>query len=120
MNREELLESLIDSIGQPVVFVDTDHVVRYVSRTAETHYDMSTDELVGKSIFHCHNPESCRVIREVFSALQDGEEERLITDNDRHRIWMRAVRAPDGALLGYFERYERPGDTPVGLEPTSG
>lgn len=120
MNREELLESLVDSIGQPVVFVDNDHVIRYVSRTAEVHYDVPAGELMGKSIFDCHNPESCRVIREVYTALQDGEEERLITDDYRHRIWMRAVRSPEGALLGYFERYERPRDKPVGPEPTSG
>lgn len=106
----ELLEAFIESIGHPFVFVDTGHVIRYVSRRAESHYRMEKCDLLGKSIFDCHNPESCRVIREIFLALEQGEEERLITDNARHRIWMRAVRGPDGALLGYFERYERPAD----------
>jgi PAS domain S-box-containing protein len=108
---ESLLEAFIESMGQPFVFVDTGHTIRYVSRTAESHYGMEKSELLGKSIFDCHNPESCRVIREVFTALEQGEEERLITDNARHRIWMRAVRGPDAELLGYFERYERPADT---------
>jgi PAS domain S-box-containing protein len=108
----DLLEAFIDSIGYPFVFVDTGHTIRYVSRTAESHYGMAKRDLMGKSIFDCHNPESCRVIREIFTALEQGEEERLITDNARHRIWMRAVRGPDGSLLGYFERYERPADIP--------
>jgi len=110
MTREDLLEAFIESLGQPFVFVDAGHTIRYVSRTAESHYGMAKSELLGKSIFDCHNPESCRVIREVFAALEQGEEERQITDNERHRIWMRAVRGSDGRLLGYFERYERPAD----------
>ena len=110
MTREELLEAFIESIGQPFVFVDTRHVIRYVSRRAESHYRTPREELLGRSIFDCHDPESCRIIREVFAALERGEEERMITDDARHRIWMRAVRDPGGRLLGYFERYERPAD----------
>lgn len=114
MTREQLLEAFIESIGHPFVFVDTGHVIRYVSRTAEAHYETPREDLLGKSIFDCHNPESCRIIREIFAELEDGGEERLITDNARHRIWMRAVRSADGRLLGYFERYERPRDPSAG------
>jgi hypothetical protein len=35
-------------------------------------------------------------------------EEWLITDNEKHRIYMRAVRGTDGQVLGYYERYELP------------
>jgi hypothetical protein len=35
------------------------------------------------------------------------KKERLITDNEKHRIY-RAVRGPDGQVLGYYERYESP------------
>jgi hypothetical protein len=30
-----------------------------------------------------------------------------ITDNERYRIWMRAVRE-NGRIIGYYERYEPP------------
>jgi hypothetical protein len=30
------------------------------------------------------------------------------TDNEKHRIYMRAVRGADGQVLGYYERYELP------------
>jgi hypothetical protein len=34
--------------------------------------------------------------------MQAGEEERLITDNEKHRIYMRAVRSADGQVVGYY------------------
>ncbi len=40
--------------------------------------------------------------------MRAGEDERLITDNEKQRIFMRAVRDPNGTLLGYYERYEPP------------
>ena len=48
------------------------------------------------------------MIVEILAAMQAGEEERLITDNEKHRIYMRAVRATKGEVLGYYERYELP------------
>ncbi len=50
---------------------------------------------------------------EILAAFQTGEDERLITDNAKHRIYMRAVRDPVGKLLGYYERYEPPGRSGV-------
>ncbi len=32
----------------------------------------------------------------------------MITDDEKHRIYMRAVRNEQGELLGYYERYEPP------------
>ena len=43
---------------------------------------------------------------EVLAALQAGEEERLILDDERKRIYMRAVRDEAGEVIGYYERYE--------------
>jgi hypothetical protein len=45
---------------------------------------------------------------DILAAMHAGEEERLITDNEEHRIYMRAVRDQDGRVLGYYERYEPP------------
>jgi hypothetical protein len=45
---------------------------------------------------------------EILAAMHEGEDERLITDNEKHRILMRAVRDSDGRVLGYYERYEPP------------
>ena len=102
-----LMAALLDSMKHPVAFVDLDHVIRYMNKAAIAHYDEG-EALLGRSVLDCHNQDSRRQIHEIVDAMQAGEEERLITDDEKHRIFMRAVRAPDGRLLGYYERYEPP------------
>ncbi|MGC8837114.1 MAG: hypothetical protein ACP5UM_01750 [Anaerolineae bacterium] len=36
-----------------------------------------------------------------------GEEEVLVSENEKRRLYIRGVRDPEGRLLGYYERYER-------------
>lgn len=107
MHDAEFLNALMDSLKNPFMFADTDHVIRYMNRAAIEHYTGGAD-LVGTSLLDCHNEASCVMIHEVFAAMQTGEVERMITDNDKHRIYMRAVRDADGVLIGYYERYEPP------------
>jgi hypothetical protein len=101
------MAAILDSFKDPFVFVDLDHVIRYMNKAALRHYDEGA-ALIGCSIFDCHNEQSGKTIHEVFDALHKGEEERLITDDEKHRIFMRAVRDANGHLVGYYERYEPP------------
>ncbi len=108
MTHVELLESILDSLKNPLLFADTDHVVRYMNKAAAIHY---TDgyQLLGTSLFDCHNKESGEIMVDVLAAFEAGtEEERRITDNEKYRIYMRAVRDGSGAVIGYYERYEPP------------
>jgi DUF438 domain-containing protein len=107
---KELLETFLDSLKDPFVFVDTDHVIRYMNKTAVNTFKSGAAHL-GESIFACHNDHSCQIIREIFAKMQEGLEEQLITDNEKFRIFMRAVRDSSGKLLGYYERYEPPSVT---------
>ncbi len=100
-----VLAAILDSLKDPVVFADTGHTVRYMNKAAAAHYKEGWT-LLGRSVMDCHNPTSNAVIREVFAALESGEDERLITDSPKRRIYMRAVRNADGKLIGYYERYE--------------
>ncbi|UCE19607.1 MAG: PAS domain-containing protein [Gemmatimonadota bacterium] len=100
-----LMAAILDSLKDPLVFVDTDHIIRYMNKAAQRHYEEGV-ALIGRSIFHCHNEQSRQTIHEVFDAFHRGEEERLITDNEKHRIFMRAIRDANGHLVGYYERYE--------------
>ncbi len=106
--KKELLENFLNSLKDPFVFVDTDHVIRYMNKAAINTFKKGASHL-GESIFACHNDHSCQIIREIFVKMQEGLEEQLITDNERFRIFMRAVRDSSGKLLGYYERYEPPG-----------
>ena len=101
------LAALLDSLKDPFLFADTTHIIRYMNRPAAAHYQEGT-ALLGRSLLDCHNAESCRRIVEIVKALESGQEECLITDNEKHRIYLRAVRDSAGRLLGYYERYEPP------------
>ncbi len=107
MTISDLLQQLLDSLKDPFVFADCEHVIRYMNRPARAHYEQG-DALLGTSLLACHNEASGRTILEVFERMRAGLEEELITDNARHRIYMRAVRDARGELLGYYERYEPP------------
>jgi len=107
MTTPDLLACLLDSLAHPYVFCDLDNVVRYMNRPAVAHYRRGA-ALLGTSVLDCHGEAARARIREVLAELLAGADERLITDDHRFRIYMRAVRDPSGALLGYFERYEPP------------
>ena len=108
-NEIRLMNLMMDSLKDPFVFVDTDHVIRYMNKSAISRYERwGGAELLGKSIFDCHNEHSCEAILEVLREMQDGGEEKLVTDNAKHRAYMRVVRDEAGQLIGYYERYEPP------------
>lgn len=107
MIGRDLLAAVLDSLRDPVLVADTEHITRYMNKAAIAHYSEGT-ALIGRSLLDCHNERSQATMLEVLAALQAGETERLITDNAKHRIYMRAVRDPRGALIGYYERYEPP------------
>jgi len=102
-----LMAAILDSLKDPLLFADTEHVVRYMNKAASAHYSEGKS-LIGRSLLECHNERSQHMIVEILAAMHAGEDERLITDDEEHRIYMRAVRDADGQVLGYYERYEPP------------
>jgi len=104
-----LMAAILDSLKEPVLFADTGHMTRYMNKAAIAHYT-GGESLIGRSLLECHNEESQRTMIEILAVMQNGGiEEQLITDDEEHRIYMRAVRDEDGRVLGYYERYEPPG-----------
>ena len=107
MTDSELHAAILDSLKNPVLFADTEHIIRYMNKAAIAHYD-DGEALIGRSLLACHNDQSQKMIHEILAAMCQGEEERLITDDEKHRIYMRAVRDAQGTHIGYYERYEPP------------
>ncbi len=107
MINATLMAAILDSLKDPVLFADTEHIIRYMNKAAIAHYSEG-ESLIGRSLLDCHNEQSQQQIIEILAAMQAGEEERLITDSEEHRIYMRAVRGAGGQVLGYYERYEPP------------
>ena len=106
MNKS-LLDALLNSIKDPILFADTNHIVQYMNKAAIDHYEEG-GKLLNSNLLNCHNEDSRKMMIEILSEMQNGLEEKLITDNEKHRIFMRSVRSDDGELFGYFERYEPP------------
>ena len=106
MNKT-FLESLLNSIKDPILVADTNHIVQYMNKAAIEHYDEG-EKLLQSNLLKCHNEESQKIMIEILAEMQNGLEEKLITDNEKYRIFMRSVRNDESKLLGYFERYERP------------
>ena len=109
MAGTKLHSQILDSLTEPVLVGDTEHRVVYMNRAAVDHYT-GGEALMGTSLLDCHNERSQQVMIEVLEALRAGEDERLISENDERRIYMRAVRDESGELVGYYERYERRGN----------
>jgi DUF438 domain-containing protein len=107
MSIEKILTSLLDCWDKPVVFADTEHIIRYMNMPARKHYAKWGD-VMGKSLLDCHNEKSCGMIKDICERMKSGETEVMITDSAKHRVYMRAVRDEKGELLGYYERYEPP------------
>ena len=100
MEQLELLPLLLDSWKEGVVFVDTNHILRYLNAKANKQ-QAQWGNIIGKSIFDCHNSNSCKIIRDCFTRLQNGEEEILFTNHPDHRVYMRSLRDSKCKLIGY-------------------
>jgi hypothetical protein len=101
-----LATALLDSLKDSLLFADTNHVIRYMNQAAIAHYKEGA-ALLGRSVLDCHQKEESRQrIRDAGAALQQGADEQLVSDGQKQRTFMRAVRDENGRLLGYYERKE--------------
>ena len=109
MEKEKMLEYILDAYQYPIVFVDCDHKIRYMNKMAEHHYysERGYRNLLGKSIFECHNSQSEEKIRQAIEKLKNhGNEIFLGISVKNQRIYINPVRDENGELVGYFERFE--------------
>ena len=110
MKDESICHGIVESLPYPVVFVDLDHVIRYMNKAARYHYceERGHPVLVGRSLFDCHfNPASEQLIRTLVDGFRRDAKERFLKVNDRNlRLYVSPVRSTDGKLIGYYERFE--------------
>ena len=110
MKEPEILLAILDTVNHPIVFVDNDHIIRYLNQPAEKRYydKRGYSDLVGKSLFDCHNAESHERIREIHNNMANGENEIFLKVTDENeKITVIAVRDRKGGLVGYYERFEK-------------
>ena len=105
----KIYDAILDSIISPIVFVDNTHTIKYLNKAARIRYyeKRGVSDLIGKSLFDCHNLISEKAIREIHARLQAGEDEVFLkVDQDQLKLTVVGVRDPDGKLIGYYERFE--------------
>ena len=111
--EKSFYQSILNSIKDPILVSDTNHIVQYMNKAAIANYS-DGEKLLGSNLLECHNDVSQKMMIEILAEMKDGLEEKLITDNEKYRIFMRAVRDENDNLLGYFERYEPPQKSKLG------
>ena len=99
MDELEMLKCILDSIPYPILFVDTNHIIRYLNKTAFYHYyEMrGYKNLIGKSLFECHNESSKEKIINAVEKLKNHVNEILIgVGVNNQRIYINPVRNKKG------------------------
>ena len=112
---QKIYEAILDSIDSPIVFVDNNHIVRYMNKAAKSRYYEKRGylNLIDKSLFDWHKPASQRAIKSLHKRLMAGENEIILQENkNQEKITVVGVRTTDGQLIGYYERFEKATDHP--------
>jgi len=109
MLNTKTLSAILESLNVEIVFTDNDHIIRYMNAEARKHYYEKDgySDLIGKSLFDCHNPKSCEMIRALYKRLLQDEDVISISSQDNTRYSIIAVRDENRKLLGYYERNEK-------------
>jgi len=111
MNENPLLNALLKSVlnqdRAPVVICDLDSVIRYMNPASIACYHR---DLTGMSVMGCHNPDSCRKIRQVLDWFARDPAHNLVytarDDKENKDIYMVALRDAQQNLIGYYEKHE--------------
>ncbi len=109
---EHIVQHLLDSLGEGVIFFDTDDKVQWTNETFERMRGRSKSRtLIGRSIFDCHPTKDHGRVSQILNDLKmDRETIRYhrakrsgivdVEKEPRYDIFYRAVRNEEGVYLG--------------------
>lgn len=108
---EQLLKSVLDQDRAPVVICDVNHVIKYMNEAAIARYSKQGGKsLIGKSLFACHNKRSQEMITRIINWFDEDNTHNMIytfrNDEENKDVYMVALRAANGKLIGYYEKHE--------------
>lgn len=109
MEKEIILLHIFDSWPYPILFVDCNHIIRYMNNPAKYHYytEKGYKDLIGQSLLECHNEQSKEKIIEAYEKLKNHGSDIFIGISVKNlRMYINPVRDEEGELIGYFERFE--------------
>lgn len=111
MELPVFFRSIVDNDIAPVVICDTNSTIVYMNPVAIQRYaKRGGAELIGKSLFDCHNADSCTKIMEVLAWFAESSENNRIftfhSPKENKDVYMIALRDDSGNLIGYYEKHE--------------
>ncbi|MCI7760069.1 MAG: PAS domain-containing protein [[Eubacterium] saphenum] len=108
-NLAPYFKSIVEQDRCAVVICNLRHEIIYMNKSARERYKKH-GELVGTSIFDCHNAESNAKIREVVEWFAKSPDNNFVftyhNDRENKDVYMVALRGEDDELIGYYEKHE--------------
>lgn len=78
-----------------------------MNQPAQDYYLKKGKNLIGKSIFDCHNEKSIEKIKKNYEEIKKNEKDVFIFVNSRNqRVYMQGVKNQKGEWIGFIERFE--------------
>ena len=111
MDLNVIFKGIVEDLDNPVCFVDMDHIITYLNKSAIKRYaHRGGEKLIGQSLFNCHNENSKKLTLEYIDKLLNNDDlnEICIGYNEKHKEtnYIVAVRDENKKMIGYYERHE--------------
>lgn len=111
MEMLPFFKSVLEQDRSAVVLCDLDHTIVYMNPAAGERYaKYGGMALLGQSLLDCHGPRSNEMIRKVVAWFSQNRNHNLLytsrNDKENKDVYMVALRAEDGELIGYYEKHE--------------
>lgn len=108
---EKMFKSVLEQDRAAIVLCDLSHTIVYMNPAAKVNYSKyGGAALIGKSLLDCHNARSVEKIRQVVEWFNASADHNMIytfhNEKQNKDVYMVALRAEDGQLIGYYERHE--------------
>ena len=104
---EQFFKSILEQDKAPVVVCDMQSTVVYMNPAAIARYHC---DLTGKSVKCCHPAAANEKIDRVLQWFEKSQENNTVytyrNDEENKDVYMIALRASDGTLIGYYEKHE--------------
>ena len=70
----EMYSALFDGVSAVIVIADENFIIRYINDIGEENYRrFGGRDIIGMSLFDCHNEHSGRIIREMYDGFKCGD-----------------------------------------------
>ncbi len=73
MKELEIVKGILDSYPYNIIFVNNDYIISFMNKKAQDHYYKKGKNLMGKSIFDCHNEKSIEKIKNTYEEIKKLE-----------------------------------------------